>query len=145
VWRLRGRLEAQRTGVLTELATALDSVLNAHPLGRAALGAYRLAMRALLAAAVLFVLAGAALGIGLRDSTFAVVVGIALAAGGVFLGWQWWTWSLGLRFLRAHTDPARRVPPSQLPGRFAQLARDTRPTSASLSRELDELGRALRD
>ena len=145
VWRSRKRLEQQRDGLVSELATAIDSVLNAHVLGRSALTAYRLAMRTLLVAAILFVLAGAALAAGLRDSTIAVVVGIALAVGGCFLGWQWWTWSIGLRFLKQNVDPARQVPPRELPGRFAELATQARPTSETLSRELDELGRALRD
>ncbi len=112
VWRSRERLERQRDGLVSELATAIDSVLNAHVLGRSALTAYRLAMRTLLVAAILFVLAGAALAAGLRDSTIAVVVGIALAVGGCFLGWQWWTWSIGLRFLKQNVDPARQVPPA---------------------------------
>jgi hypothetical protein len=91
------------------------------------------------------VLAGAALAIGLMDSTIALVLGAALAALGLFLGWQWWTWSAGLRFLRAHVDPTRAVPAAELPARFSQLARDAAPTSATVARELDELGRALQD
>jgi len=145
VWRARNRLESHRDGLVAEIATAIDSVLDAHALGRGALAAYRLAMHAVLVAAIGFVVAGAALAAGLRDSTIAVVLGIALGVLGCFLGWQWWTWSIGLRFLKRNVDPARRVPPRELPGRFAALAAEARPTSATLSRELDELGRTLRD
>jgi len=144
VWRTRNRLERQREGLVSEIATALDSLLSAHAVGRGALAAYRLAMRTLLVAAILFLVAGAALAVGLRDSTVAVVIGILLAVGGGVLGWQWWTWSIGLRFLRRNVDPARRVPPGELPGRLTRLAAEARPTSETVARELDELGRALR-
>jgi hypothetical protein len=145
LWRVRGRFEGQYAGVLSEIATALDTLIETNPVARAALRAYRLAMRALLAAAVLLVVAGLALELGLRDSTVAVVIGIVLIAIGLFVAWQWWIWSLGLRLLREHVDESRRVPPGELPGRFASLASEARPASSRVADELQRLAQSMRE
>jgi hypothetical protein len=143
VWRLRGRLAGPQAALTAELATALDTVIQATPIGRAALRTYRIAMGFVLVVAIALALAGAGVELGFRDSSAGLVVGIVLIALGVWAAWQWWTWSAGLRFLKEHVDPARKVPLAQLPSRFASLGREVAPTSETLGRELEELSRSL--
>ncbi len=145
LWRARGRFEGQYAGVLSEIATAVDTLLESNAVARAAVRAYRLAMRALLVVAVLLIAAGVALALGLRDSTIAIVIGVLLAAAGAFVGWQWWIWSLGLRLLREHVDESRRVPPGELPARFADLAKQARPASSRVADELQKLAQLARE
>jgi hypothetical protein len=145
LWRLRGRFEEQQGNLLSEIATAVDTVVDSNPVTRAALRAYRLAMRTLLLAALVGVLAGAALAIGFRDSTLGLVAGLVLIAGSLFLGWQWWLWSAGLRLLKEHVDPARRVPLRELPAHLVRLADEVRPTSGQVASELEELAGLVRD
>ena len=79
--------------------------------------------------------------IGIRSA----VLGALLAAVGLFVGWQWWIWSLGLRLLREHVEDSRRVPPGELPGRFADLARQARPASSRVADGLQQLAQSLRE
>ena len=143
VWRLRGRLERQQAALTSELATALDSLIQATAIGRAALRTYRLAMGFVLVVAILLVVAGGGVELGFRDSRPGLVIGIVLIVLGLVAAWQWWTWSAGLRFLKEHVDPARKVSIAELPGRFATLGREVMPTSAKLGQELEELSRSL--
>jgi hypothetical protein len=145
LWRVRGQFEGRYDTVLSEIATALDTLIESNAVARTALRAYRLAMRALLAAAVLLVAAGLALEVSLRDSTVAIVIGIVLIGIGLFVGWQWRVWSAGLRFLREHVDESRRVPPGELPGRFADLAKQARPASSRVADGLQQLAQSLRE
>ena len=143
VWRLRRRLEQQQAALTSELATALDTVIQATAIGRAALRTYRFVMGFVLAVAILLVLGGAGVELGFRDSTAGLIIGIVLIALGLFAAWQWWTWSAGLRFLKEHVEPERKVSIAELPGRFASLGREVMPTSETLGRELEELSRSL--
>ena len=143
VWRLRRRLEGPQAALTSELATALDSLIQATSLGRAALRTYRLAMGFVLVVAILLVAAGGGVELGFRDSSMGLVIGIVLIVLGLVAAWQWWTWSAGLRFLKEHVDPERKVPLAQLPSRFASLGREVAPTSATLGQELEELSRSL--
>ena len=146
VWRLRGRLERQQAALTSELATALDT---RHPgdAARPRRAAHLPARDGLRARDrdPARLAGGLGVELGFRDSTAGLVIGIVLIGLGLFAAWQWWTWSAGLRFLKEHVDPARKVSLSELPSRVASLGREVTPTSAKLGQELEQLSRSLDD
>ena len=135
---------SSRPADLGSSPTALDTVIQATAIGRAALRTYRFVMGFVLAVAILLVLGGAGVELGFRalhgraDHRHR-----ADRARPVRRRGQWWTWSAGLRFLKEHVEPERKVSIAELPGRFASLGREVMPTSETLGRELEELSRSL--
>lgn len=123
------------------MATALEAVIESNAVTRAGFTAYRATMRTLVAIAVVDVVAGVVLILVFRDSPLGLILGgFLIACAAVVLWWQY-VWSAGLRFMKEHVDPARRVPVSELPARLAALAKEADPISTRLADELGALAK----
>jgi hypothetical protein len=147
VWRYRSALEAHGEQYVGELATAVRGTIDVTPAGRLALRAYRLAMRALVAGALLLVglavLAGVlARGLPLPATVAIVVVPAALA---LLVGWWWLTWGAPLRWLDEYAAPPGTQALADAPARLGELLAKTRGMAdvpARVREELDELAQA---
>jgi hypothetical protein len=141
LWRFRGALATGRSGFTGEIATALDTLIRSNPVTRAGMRGYRLAILVLIIFAITEAAVGLAVAITFGDTTFGLVIGAVLIVGALVTGWQAWIWAAGLRFLREHADPARRVPMSELPSRLKSLADEAAATSAPLAEALRGVAR----
>lgn len=143
VWRYRGRIEAHGAAYQVELATSVRTALDARAVGRAALGGYRLAMRALISAAIaLVVLALLVAALLWQLEPWFALLALPVLLGAAALLWWRFTWGAPLDWLTEHADPEREVPLRELPTRLRALAaeaRDIANVPERLSDELDAL------
>lgn len=122
LWRYRGRLEQHHRAWLVEAATAVHTVLHGRLVGRAALTAYRLAMRLLLGIAVLLLLVAALPLLLAGVEWWSVALALVPAIGAVVASWYWFVWGAALRMLDEYADTTRQVPLRELPARLRELA-----------------------
>ncbi|MCW2923579.1 MAG: hypothetical protein JWM98_983 [Thermoleophilia bacterium] len=149
LWRYRGKIEAHGDQYQAELATAVHTTLDQRLVGRTALGAYRLAMRALLVGAVVLVLVAVLLAVVLwRVEHWAAAFSLLVLIPAGLLAWWRISWGAPLDWLDEHADPARTVSITELPASLRRLAAESRRVAdipARIGDELDELAREVED
>jgi hypothetical protein len=123
VWEYHPALEEPREAVTTEIATCVRAVIRATWLGRLAERGFRIVLFALLLAVAFLIVCAVLFGLllwWLAAGWLGAVVGLAFAAGGVWIGFYWYMWGLGLRWVDEHaTDET--VPLREVPGRIRVL------------------------
>jgi hypothetical protein len=140
VWRYRGRILDHGDEYQMELATALQSKVNATFGGRFALGGYRIALRVLVAVAIAMAMAAIALALLLWQlHPVAALLALVAAVPAALLGWWRLVWGAPLDWLDRHADPTRSVPLAELPDRLLTLAGQTRSLANVPGRLADEL------
>ena len=146
LWRYRGQLEDHHRAWLVEAATAVHTVLHRRLLGRAALAAYRMAMRVLLAACVLCILLAILPLVVAGFEWWAVALAAIPAVGAGLTAWYWFVWGAALRMLDEYADPTREVAIRDLPARLRELAAEGKELAtvpASLLRDLATVEESL--
>lgn len=144
IWRYRKQLDEHRRAYLVELATILHSEITAKTSGRVLLTTYRILMWILAALSIGLILLAAAVVLSLRHHDWWMLTGLVFAVPGVWIGLQWLTWGMALRWLDEFADKSRTVSRAELPGRLRELAKETRGIAnvpRRLSEELEALSR----
>lgn len=146
IWRYRGRIADHGAAYQTELAVTVRSALEERRLGAIGLAGYRLAMRALLWAAIFALVVAVALGLGLWQVRHELaIIALLPLAGAALLGWWRLSWGAPLDWLSEFDDPSRTVSAHDLPARLQALASETRGIANAPARIADELDALARE